>query len=266
MNKFLDSIADLWQHGACKMSIDERRQQIIHILQENGTISVNSLISMMEESPATIRRDLSFLEENGVIQRSRGYAKYIQPEVVHQIQISEEKVAVAQEAAKLIPEGATICLDSGVSALALAYQLTGRDDITVVTNSLSAANVFAASKVNTYMICGHLEGRQEAIVGPDAENYVKSMHFPILFLTTSGIRGSQGLVCVTPAQCNLKHAFIESSEKVILLTEAKKFEIDSVRMFASFDEIDVVIVERHIAPEIEAALKDKGVRLIVAGQ
>ena len=249
-----------------RMSIDERRQQIIRILQENGTVSVNSLIAAMEESPATIRRDLTFLEENGVIQRSRGYAKYVQPEVVHQIQISEEKVAVAQAAAKMIPEGATICLDSGVSALALAYQLTSRDDITVVTNSLSAANVFAASKVNTYMICGHLEGRQEAIVGNDAESYVRSMHFPLLFLTTTGIRGAQGLVCVTPAQCSLKHAFIESSEKVILLTEAKKFETDSVRMFATFDEIDVVIVERHVDPAIEAALREKGVELIVAGK
>lgn len=248
------------------MSIDERRQMIIKFLQSEETISVNRLIKMMKESPATIRRDLVFLAENGVIQRSRGYVKYIQPEIVHQIQISEEKVAVAQEAAKMIPPNATICLDSGVSSLALAYQIAKRDDITVVTNSLSAANVFTSTNVNTYMICGHLEGRQECVVGPDAENFIRSMRFPLLFLTTTGIRGAQGLVCVTPDQCNLKRAFIEASEKVVLLTERAKFETDSIRLFATFDEIDTIIVDQPLEkPTIERALREKGVNLIVAG-
>ena len=65
------------------MNIEKRRQDIIHYLMKNGIVSVNHLIEIMKESPATIRRDLTFLEENGYISRSRGYAKYIQPDIVH---------------------------------------------------------------------------------------------------------------------------------------------------------------------------------------
>ena len=47
------------------MNIEKRRQDIIHYLMKNGIVSVNHLIEIMKESPATIRRDLTFLEENG---------------------------------------------------------------------------------------------------------------------------------------------------------------------------------------------------------
>lgn len=249
------------------MNIEKRRQDIIHYLMKNGIVSVNHLVEIMKESPATIRRDLTFLEENGYISRSRGYAKYIQPDIVHQIRITDGQVAVAREAAKLIPANSTIFLDSGASALALAQQITNRDDITVITNSLTAANVLAATNVTTYVIGGYLEGRQEALVGPEAENYIRTMKFPILFLTTTGVRGTQGLACVTPFQANLKSALIEASEKVVVLADAKKFEKDSLRVFADFKNLDIIIVDQPIRNQAQLmALEKNQVELIIAEQ
>lgn len=247
------------------MNIDERRQCIIAHLMEENIVSVNSLITMLNESPATIRRDLTFLEENGYISRTHGYAKYIPPAIVQSIEISEGKIRVAKAAAAMIPEGQTVFLDSGVSSRALAMQLTNRDDICVYTNSLSVANVLASTNVSTNLTCGYLEGRQEALVGPDAEAYVRQLRFPMLFLTTTGIRPDQGLACITAEQANLKRTLIESSEQVILLTEIKKFSIDSVRLFATFNQIDKVIVEEPLQnPAIEETLKRNHVELIIA--
>ena len=126
------------------MNIDERRQVILNYLMEHESASVNSIISLLDESPATIRRDLTFLEANGVIVRSRGYAKYNQPAIVSNIHITDGKLAVAKAAVQLIPKGATIFMDSGASAVALAQQLTDREDLQIITNSLSVANVLCA--------------------------------------------------------------------------------------------------------------------------
>lgn len=247
------------------MNIDERRQGIINYLMNQNAVSVNQLISMMNESPATVRRDLTFLEENGYITRSRGYAKYIQPAIVQTIEITSDKVAVAKAAAALVPPNATICLDSGVSSLALAKELVNRSDISIYTNSISVLNIMCSTTIHTYCTCGYLEGRQEALLGSEAEDYIRGLHIPMTFLTTTGIRGSQGLVCVTAAQARMKRAFIESSERVILLAEAKKFKIDSLRVFATFDEIDTVIIERPLEdPEVEQFLRDSHTELIVA--
>lgn len=247
------------------MNIDERRQFIINHLMNENIVSVNTLISLVKESPATVRRDLTFLEDNGYIVRSHGYAKYIPPAIVQNIEISEGKIRVAKAAATLIPENATIFLDSGVSSRALAMQITDRDDISVYTNSLSVANVLCSTNISTFLTCGFLEGRQEALVGPDAECYIRQLRFPMLFLTTTGIRPEQGLACITAAQANLKRALIESSEKIILLTEIGKFSIDSIRVFASFNEIDMVIVDEPLNNlSMEETLRKNNVTLIVS--
>jgi DeoR/GlpR family transcriptional regulator of sugar metabolism len=129
------------------MNIDERRQLIISHVMNQKIVSVNKLISLVDESPATVRRDLTFLEANNYITRTRGYVKYIPPDIVNKIEISEGKIRVAKAAAKLIPENATIFLDSGVSSKVLAMQLTERTDLSVFTNSLSVANVLAPANV-----------------------------------------------------------------------------------------------------------------------
>lgn len=247
------------------MNADERRQEIVNHLMNHNIVSVNNIIEMLPDSPATIRRDLVFLEKNGYITRSRGYAKYIQPAVVRTIQITEEKMAVAKAAAALIPPGATISLDSGASILALANQLVDRNDLTVYTNSLSVMNAMASSNIPTYCTSGQLDGRQEALLGPEAENYIRNLRVPMLFLSTTGVRGTQGLVCVTPSQANMKRAYIESSERVILLADVSKFQTDSIRIFAEIEEIDTVIVDAPLNnPELEDYMKKVGTKLIVA--
>ena len=90
---------------------------------------------------------------------------------------------------------------------------------------------------------------------------------PLLFLTTTGIRKEQGLVCVTPAQATLKHIMVKSAERVVVLADAQKLATDSIRLFATFDEIDTLIIDE---PVDDAAflqlLAQKRVELIVANQ
>lgn len=247
------------------MNIDSRRQGIIHYLAERDLVSVNTLIEEMGESPATIRRDLRFLEENGVITRSHGYAKYVQPQIVSTIPMTSGQRAVGALAASLIPERATVMIDSGISAVALAEQIAPRDDLSIITNSLSVAEALASSNNKINLTGGLLIGRQEALIGPDAETYVRSIRVPYLFVTTTGIRPMQGLVCVTPEQCSLKHAMIESADHVVLLADSRKMNTDSVRLFASFSEINTIITDMPINnPEFEDYLKSTGVEVLIA--
>lgn len=228
-------------------------------------VSIDQLLDAIGESPATIHRDLSFLSKNGFISRSHGYVRFRQPAFVQNIEITEEKTAVARAAAAMIPPDTMICVDSGVFTLALAHQISGRSDISVMTNSLSVANALAPTNVATYITCGCLDGRQEAILGPEAEEYIRSMRFPLLFLTTTGVRSTQGLVCVTPSQATMKRALLQSAQKTVLLTDSKAFQTDSVRIFATFDEIDVIILDRPLNnTRLEQFLMQKGTAVIVA--
>lgn len=250
------------------MSIYERRQKIMDLLMNRSpkSVAVNDIIRMMGDSPATIRRDLLSLEQDGYIERVRGYAKYVMPEPVRRILFSEEKNAIGKSAASLVPDGYTIMMDSGSITLAMANHLMDKKDLTVVTNSLSIANAFLDAEIATNMTGGYLLGKEEALVGQDAEDYVKRVKAPLLFLSTTGIRGSQGLSCVTPFQAKMKHTFIGSAEKVVLLIEEKTFKKYALTVFADFSEIDTIITSCPIQDlALQARLNELGVEVIIAG-
>ena len=116
------------------MRNDERRKQIVEIVMEEESIRVSDLIDRVDGSAATVRRDLTFLEQNGYILRKHGFVKYVQSEMVQSIEFSPEMLEIAKAAAKLVEDGDTIMLDSGFSTLALAYQLTSVNNLTVITN------------------------------------------------------------------------------------------------------------------------------------
>ena len=54
----------------------ERMDQIMKILKENHYVTVDYLVKEIRYSPASIRRDLSLLEKQGLVTRSYGGVTY----------------------------------------------------------------------------------------------------------------------------------------------------------------------------------------------
>ena len=54
------------------MKSGDRQLQILEAMKKNNSISVNELLEMLPASPATIRRDITALEQAGKIRKARG--------------------------------------------------------------------------------------------------------------------------------------------------------------------------------------------------
>ena len=54
----------------------ERMDQIMKILKENHYVTVDYLVKEIRYSPASIRRDLTLLEKQGLVTRSYGGVTY----------------------------------------------------------------------------------------------------------------------------------------------------------------------------------------------
>lgn len=59
---------------------DERRKQILELLNEKGYISVEELSQKLYVSLPTIRRDLTLLEKEGSVLRTHGGASFNKPD------------------------------------------------------------------------------------------------------------------------------------------------------------------------------------------
>ena len=186
--------------------------------------------------------------------------------MVQSIEFSPEMIEIAKAAAKLVQDGDTIMLDSGFSTLALAYQLTGVNNLTVITNSIPVAALYnSIDHIQTYVTGGFLRVRENALVGTDAIESIRKMHAVKVFISTSGIRQTSGLTCVSAFQEDVKRAFVNAADKVILLATDKKFEKDAVRVFATFDQIDTIITNKPIESKVLLqSLKMNNVEVIIA--
>lgn len=248
------------------MKIDERRRQILAVIQSGGNMRVSQVIECTGFSPATVRRDIAFLQNNGIVTHSHGYVQYVKPTVVPTEEFSDGVLRIAAAAAELVEPQDTFIMDSGSTTFAMAYQIAEKTDITVITNSVPIVSLFSSSEnIQTYMTGGFLRAREAALVGEDTVAFINGIHAKKLFLSTTGIRGSEGLTCVTPFQADVKRAFIRAADKVILLADASKFKRDGLRVFATFDQIDTIVTDEPISSgAVRQRLEQLNVEIIVA--
>src|SRR5260370_2800498 len=138
------------------MLAEERRFRIREILTTQRTISAADLCSTLEVTPATIRRDLAVLEDEGVLVRSHGGAVSRMSSTKFQPSYdtlarsnSEEKRAIAREAEKLILDGDTVFLEGSTTGLELAGPSRNRHRLPVVTKSPKICCPLAHSTVSS---------------------------------------------------------------------------------------------------------------------
>ena len=128
------------------MKTEPRRQQILNLLEEAGTLNVNELADRFQVSLVTIRNDLDDLAKEGLLQRTFGGAVFSHRSRFNNSfreriqQQRDEKLAIAMAALGYIKDGDTIILDAGTSTLALAQLLKERAmSVFVITCSVPAA-------------------------------------------------------------------------------------------------------------------------------
>lgn len=96
------------------------------LLQQNGSISVTQLSELFKVSEVTIRKDLSYLEQQKKLYRTHGSAILISPYISDRHVNEKEKKNVAEKraigaaAAELISQDDSIIIASGTTMAFLA--------------------------------------------------------------------------------------------------------------------------------------------------
>jgi DeoR/GlpR family transcriptional regulator of sugar metabolism len=166
---------------------EERRQRIAELIRTQGRVVVAELAERFGVSEATIRRDLTILEQMGVLQREL----QLEERVTRHL---EEKIRIGQKAAELIEDGDIIILDAGTTTIHIAKAIKARRSITVVTNALNIAmELMGSPGIEVIFIGGSLRPRTAAAVGPFAEQMLSQINADKVFLATNGISLERGL-------------------------------------------------------------------------
>ena len=107
------------------MKYDERKERMISLLDAHETLSIQQLVELLGISPATVRRDVVRMEEEGEIERYWGGIKRrLTPENMRkntlQSKISDTSyAALGQYAAEQLSDNELIFIGSGTTTLAM---------------------------------------------------------------------------------------------------------------------------------------------------
>lgn len=253
------------------MYAEERHRTIAEKARDERRVEVSTLAASFGVSPETIRRDLSALEQQGILRRTHGGAVPIEQvrfeyEVAERLsRMSEEKARIAESALRFVPERGTLLLDSGTTTGALAGLLPAGQEITVVTNCLPIASQLVAHPSVTVLIAGgRVRARTLAAVDDLAVRFLDEFIPDVAFVATNGVTIEQGLTTPNPAEAAAKRAMVKSGRRVVLLADHTKVGQEHFVRFAGLDEIDVFVTDSGLGDGATREFEAAGVEVVHA--
>jgi DeoR family transcriptional regulator of aga operon len=248
----------------------ERDQRILQLLKNNSAVRVSELSELFGVSEATVRRDLDRLQESGKIRRFHGGAIFAEnaapePPIVHRAaEQANEKKRIGEAAAELVEEGDTLFIGSGTTTESLALNLRGRENITVITNSLIVINHLAQEEgISVIAIGGVLRISEYSFIGHLTEQALKELRPSKVFMGIRAINLEQGLTNDYMPEVSTDRVIIHSAPEVILLADHTKFGKVSTAFVAPLTAVHKIITDSGTPKTIIAALQEEGIELIV---
>ena len=225
----------------------KRHESIIHFLKTTSYASVNELADTLFFSRPTIRRDLAELEKKGIIIRSHGGASLKNTpntSVAFDLRTTlqtKEKTLIAKQAVDLINDGDVVFLDASTTVLHMLKFLSGKKNLTIVTNSLQVPLLLRNEEMSVYTTGGKLIPNSLAYGGPIAEQTIDSFHIDKLFFSSYALTKSGEIQDYSDLETSLRKKLLQKCQKKYFLCDSSKFGRTSVFQVANLDELDGIL-------------------------
>ena len=224
----------------------KRREMIYQEILTKGSVRVNDLAQLLNVTGETIRKDLNFMDEQGLILKTHGGAEikneyYQLPVDVKKSDHIYEKELIARNAIQLIKDNSVVYLDPSTISLKIARYLPLRKGLTVVTNSLAVAQSVLRTNHDLILVGGHVVKQSNAAIGTYANSIIDSLKIDMAFNGTDGFYKVNGPSTFSAEEMDVKVHVMKRSAVNVLIAEKTKFKKSATYTYASYHDFDVLI-------------------------
>lgn len=243
----------------------ERQTKILEIIGEKKRIMVQELSEVLKVSDVTIRKDLSVLEEKGLIKREHGFATLPESDDVSTRLLFnyETKRTIARKALESICEGESVMIESGSCCALLAEEIAqNRRDVTIITNSVFIATFLRNKRgVRVILLGGEFQPEAQVMVGPLVKKCAENFFVDKFFVGTDGFN-ERGAMSGDLMRAEAVRNMAQSARQAIILTESKKFSQVGVVPLLTYKELDTIYTDENISDETLKSLTSRGIRIV----
>jgi DeoR/GlpR family transcriptional regulator of sugar metabolism len=250
-----------------RLFLQERLDQILDLLHQQGRVSVATLSERFDVSAVTIRNDLSTLDAQGRLVRTHGGAVLranntaeLPAFALRKDLRSAEKERIGRAAAALVRDGEAIALDASTTAWHVARHLKARRELTVVTNGLYVALEFLDSpSVTVVMPGGSLRAESASLVGAEGACILDRYHLQKGFFGAGGFTLEEGLTDTSQYEVELKRRMVARSREVIAIVDSTKWGQVAFVPLVPIDQLHRIISDTQAPPDRVAALQARNI-------
>ena len=230
------------------MSISKRQNEILDIIKDRVYVSVNELASLSFTSTSSIRRDLTELQNLGLVKRS--YGGVSMAELTDRVagfysralQNVKEKRIIAEKASSLLRDGQSILLDSSTTASFLIPYIAKLDSPIVFTNNLETAISAIKEGIKTHCLGGASVNNSVSLAGSQTYKALMDISVDIVFFSSQSL-DKDGLISDSTEEENFVRQLMLSRAKTsVFLCDSEKFGRKSLHKLASLNDIDFAVL------------------------
>ncbi len=262
-----DAVAPAVRHP---VGAADRRHTILQRVAAEQSIHVGELARELGVSEMTIRRDIRRLERDGFVRQTYGGATAHLTRSLdvafnaRALQHSREKRLIGVRATQLVADVRLLFLGIGTTAEQFARYLPGRDDLTVVTGSLTIASLLGTRPMRVVVLGGNVLHDELTCIGPVATATLGRYNFDAAVIGAAGISARAGVTELSDEEAEVQRVALARARRVLVIADGSKVGAELPAVVAPAERVEALVTDAS-APETEiVALRAIGVEVIVA--
>jgi DeoR/GlpR family transcriptional regulator of sugar metabolism len=253
------------------VEVAERRAAVARLLREQGQVSVAELSRELAVSEMTARRDLEFLEHEGVARRYHGGAMTTVSrsfEVQYAARAFErqpQKRAIGVRAAELILPGETVIIDAGTTAVEVARALRDRANLLVCPLGLQAAVVLADRPgIRLLVPGGEVRPGEQMLVGEVTRSALAGLRFDTYVMAVGGLSRDEGFTDFSLDDVAVKQAALRSARRTVVACDSSKVGKVGFALIGALGVAGTLVTDAELADTDRAWLAEAGLDVVIA--
>ncbi|PSK95680.1 DeoR family transcriptional regulator [Murinocardiopsis flavida] len=244
----------------------ERHREILHRTREHGRANVRDLARVLSVTPETIRRDLAFLERDGLVERVHGGAIAAGDTVPEPASVrAAAAAAIAQRAVHELPADGPVFLGGGEATARLAELLPEGRELTVVTPSIEIASLVAGhGRAALHLLGGGMNEATLTAEGPWALRAVSTVFVDVAFIAAAGVTADGGVTASGTGAAEVERALIGAARRTVVLADHTRFGSDAPAYVAGLDSVDLVLSDAGLDARYAEQITASGPRIELA--
>ncbi|GLQ06618.1 DeoR/GlpR family DNA-binding transcription regulator [Sneathiella chinensis] len=250
------------------MLAEERYFLIMRELSRFGAVTIRDLSDRFGMSRETVRRDISHLAEQGKLTQIRGGAlspSRKEPDLEERLKSSPEgKRAIGRHVAGLIPDGASVLLDSGSTTLAVAEALLDHKDLKILTNDMRICLLLGRVPGNeAALLGGRLASFEDSVGGWDTVDMLSRYSVDYGVIGVAALSAEPAVMTFDREGAALREAMIRSARIPVIVADHSKFGGVADCRIRGAEKVAYLVTDQAPGSDMRAALDRLPAELIV---